>query len=306
MSLQSLTKILPLLQFNMRKVVAESYKKLLIFGGGYVGQAFCDAIKDDFDDVIVTKRQPQAHHEITFNDGQPLPPALFQSVTHVLSTIPPSDKGDPVLQLHRDDLVQSSNLLWVGYLSSTSIYGDHQGRWVDETTLPQPQTATAMHRYAAEQSWQDLWNQDIPVHIFRLSGIYGPGRSVFEALHQGRAQVIHKADHVFNHIHVDDIVQVLKASLRQPSNHRPLYNLADDLPSASLDVYRFAVDLMNRELPRVMNYGEAILTPRMQEFYQSCRRVANRRIKDELAVNLIYPTYKQGLTKIWAQLNTTE
>lgn len=232
---------------------------------------------------------------IVFDGGRPLDPAAFADATHILLSVPPGPGGDPVLAAHGADLAALKRLAWVGYLSTTGVYGDHAGGWVDEDTPPTPAGARGAARVAAETGWLDLWRRHgLPVHIFRLAGIYGPGRSAIDALRAGTARRIDRPGQVFSRIHVDDIAQVLAASIARP---RPgaVYNVCDDAPSAGAEVVAHAAALLGVAPPPLVAFEDAGLSPMARSFYDDNKRVRNDRIKHELGVRLAYPSYREGL-----------
>ena len=225
----------------------------------------------------------------------PDPFNTFADVTHVLLSVPPNNDGDPVFNMHGADLAALKNLEWIGYLSTTAVYGNQNGSWVDEKTPPAPSSRRGSLRLKAEEQWQSLClNEGLPLHIFRLSGIYGPTRSAIDAVRSGTATCIDKPGHVFNRIHVEDIVQVLIASMNKP---RPgsIYNLADDAPSPSHEVIRFACNLIGLETPPLIPFDQAEMAPIVRSFYKDNKRIHNDAIKNELGVQLIYPDYHSGL-----------
>jgi len=217
---------------------------------------------------------------------------------HVLISAPPAiGIGDPVLRHHADDIVNARGIRWLGYLSTTGVYGDKGGAWVDESTPPLPSGERGQARLVAENAWLDLWRKHgVPVHIFRLAGIYGPGRSALDSVRDGTAKRIDKPGQVFSRIHVDDIAAVLEASIARP---RPgaIYNVCDDKPAPPPDVITFACELLKVAPPPVVAY-EAVaptLSPMARSFYAENKRVSNARIKNELGVRLRYPDYRVGL-----------
>ncbi len=185
---------------------------------------------------------------------------------------------------------------WVGYLSTTGVYGDHEGEWVDETAPLTPATKRGRARVAAEAGWQAL---GLPLHIFRLAGIYGPGRGPFAKVRNGTARRIIKDGQVFSRIHVDDIAQVLLASIRQP-NPGAVYNVCDDDPAPPQDVIAHAATLLGLPLPPAIKFEDADLTPMARSFYAESKKVQNDRIKSELGVRLLYPSYRDGLPALMA------
>ena len=213
--------------------------------------------------------------------------------SHVLISAGPGQDGDPVLAELRDEIAAAApHLTWVGYLSTTGVYGDHQGGWVDENTPLTPSTKRGQARVAAEAAWQAI--PDLPLHIFRLAGIYGPGRGPFAKVRNGTARRILKEGQVFSRIHVDDIAQVLHASIDHP-NPGAVYNLCDDDPAPPQDVIGYAAEFLGLPVPPAVAFEAADLSPMARSFYAESKRVRNDRIKEELGVELIYPTYQDGL-----------
>jgi len=216
----------------------------------------------------------------------------------VLGSIPPNSDGrDPALVHHARDLAEGQSR-WIGYLSTTGVYGDHGGGWVDEATPLTPSTRRGRLRVAAEAEWQAI--PGLPLHIFRLAGIYGPGRGPFEKVRQGTARRIIKPGQVFSRIHVDDIAQVLHASIKAP-DPGAIYNLCDDDPAPPQDVIGYAAELLGLPLPEAVAFDEAEMSPMARSFYAESKRVSNRRIKEDLGVRLIHPDYRHGLRALLAE-----
>lgn len=211
----------------------------------------------------------------------------------ILVSLAPLPEGEPTLGRHATAL-RHARATWVGYLSTTVVYGDRQGGWVDETDPLAPIGDRGRLRVAAEEGWRAT---GLPVHVFRLAGIYGPGRSAFDKLRAGTARRIVKPGQVFSRIHVADIAAVLAASIAQPNPHRA-YNVADDLPAPPEDVIAYAAELLGMPAPPAIPFDEADLGPMARSFYSETKRVANRRIREELGVDLAYPTYREGLAAI--------
>jgi nucleoside-diphosphate-sugar epimerase len=224
----------------------------------------------------------------------------LESVTDILSSVPPDGAGDTVLDLSGDTIARHKNLRWIGYLSTTGVYGDTGGAVVDETAPLNPNSERSRRRVDAERRWLRLRDdRSLPVHVFRLAGIYGPGRSTLDQVRAGQARRIDKPGHVFGRIHVDDIATVLRASMARPDPGR-IYNLCDDLPAPPADVVSFACDLLGERPPPIVSLEEAAPTMSAMalSFWQDNRRVANERIKRELGVRLRYPDYRAGLRAI--------
>jgi len=218
----------------------------------------------------------------------------------VLGSIPPNSDGrDPALVHHARDLAEGQSR-WIGYLSTTGVYGDHDGAWVDETTPVSPATERGARRVAAERDWLALHDHhDRPVHVFRLAGIYGPGRNPLVSLRAGRARRIVKPGHVFSRIHVEDIARVLAASLERPAPGA-IYNVCDDLPAPSPEVTDFAASLLGIDPPPAFPFEEAEMSTMARSFYADNKRVNNRRIREDLGVDLAYPDYRAGLAALHA------
>lgn len=214
--------------------------------------------------------------------------------SHVLVTIPPDREGDPVLAAFSDALADHPGLNWLGYLSTTGVYGDHAGGWVDEATAPKPSSERGRRRLEVEAAWLRLQaDTDLPVHIFRLAGIYGPGRNVLKRLLAGTAQRIVKDGHVFSRAHIDDIVATLVASMARP-NPGATYNIADDEPASQSDTLVWAAEQLGVEVPPATPIDDPDLSDAMRSFYADCRRVSNARIKEELGIELKFPDYRAG------------
>ncbi len=217
----------------------------------------------------------------------------LDGVTHLLISTAPTADGDPVLAELRDEIAaRAGQFRWVGYLSTTAVYGDHQGNWVDEATPPAPTAKRGRWRVLAETQWAGIPN--LPLHIFRLAGIYGPGRGPFSKLKRGGLRRIIKPGQVFSRIHVEDIAQVLAASMARP-NPGAIYNVCDDEPVPPQDVIGYAAELQGLPLPPAVPFDQADLTPMARSFYNENKRVRNDRIKAELGVSLLYPNYRVGL-----------
>jgi len=226
------------------------------------------------------------------------PDAALAGVSHILSSVPPDESGDPVLDGYGPALARLTDLAWLGYLSTTGVYGDRAGGWVDEASALTPTGARGRRRLAAEQGWLALWQQaGVPVHIFRLAGIYGPGRSALDTVRSGRAQRIVKPGQVFSRIHVADIAATLAASIARP-DPGAAYNLCDDNPAPPDEVIAYAATLLGAKLPPAIDFDQAELSDMARSFYADNKRVANARIKRELGVILAYPDYRSGLAAL--------
>jgi hypothetical protein len=275
--------------------------KLLCFGLGYTARALAGRLAGEGWSVTSTTREASACCDVRrFDRDHPLPPDAFAGISHILVSIPPDAAGDLVLNLHRDDIAGLPALTWLGYLSTTGVYGDRAGGWVDEGSELRPSGARGRRRVAAETDWLDLWRRHgVPAHIFRLAAIYGPGRSPLDALRAGTARRIDKPGQVFSRIHVDDLASVLIASMTMP---RPgaIYNACDDEPAAPASVTAHAAALLGLPASPLVPFDAAALPPMARSFWNDNKRVANALIKRELGVALRYPSYREGLAAILA------
>lgn len=234
---------------------------------------------------------------VIFTGKEPSPDLaeIISLAENILISISPKEEGDPVLIHHKKDLLRNTNLKWVGYLSTVGVYGNHDGNWVDETSETLPLSERATWRKQAEDQWLELANSaGLPVHIFRLPGIYGPGRGPLEKLKLGTARRINKPGQVFNRAHVEDIADVLNASLNQPEKGA-IYNVADDEPAPPQDVLAYGAELIGVDVPPLINFEDATMSKMARSFYSDNKRVLNKRIKEELGITLKYPTYREGL-----------
>lgn len=230
--------------------------------------------------------------------GAGIPDALAKS-THVLLSAAPDADGDPVLRHHAADIAGAPQIGWIGYLSTIGVYGDSGGAWVDETDTPHPGSERTRRRVVAENDWRAFGvEHGIPTQVFRLGGIYGPGRSAVEDLAAGTARRIIKPGQVFNRIHVDDIANVLHAAMDGRRGSHDLYNVVDDEPGPPQDVVAYAANLMGLAPPPEIPFEQAPLSPMGRSFYSETRRVRNTRLHDDLDVTLLYPSYREGIAAI--------
>ena len=244
----------------------------------------------------VAEIEKLGHRGLIFDGRAPLAASIFDGITHIVISIPPGDNGDPVVNLHAEDLARHARgIRWHAYLSTTGVYGDRGGEWVDEDSPLAPTTERGRRRLAAERQWLALHaSHGLPVHIFRLAGIYGPGRNQLISAADGTARRIVKAGQVFSRIHVEDIATVLEASMARP-NPGAAYNVCDDAPCPPQEVIAYAAQLLGRPPPPEVPFEAAGLSPMARSFYAESKRVSNRRIKTELGVGLAYPDYRTGL-----------
>lgn len=282
-------------------------KRLFCFGYGYTADYLGHALQTNEEGWTIggTTRDDERRKELLarrvrariFDENHPIsdPNTLFNRFSHLLISVPPNDAGDPVFNMHAEEISRLKKLKWVGYLSSTGVYGDRNGGQVDENSEVRPTSQRGSRRALAEKQWLSLYHQHgIPVHIFRLSGIYGPGRSALDSVRAGVARRIDKPGHAFNRIHVEDIIQVLLASFANP-NPGAVYNLADDSPAPSHEVIAYACQILGLPIPPVIPFDEADLAPITLSFYKDNKHVLNHRLKKELGVHLKFPDFRSGL-----------
>ena len=268
---------------------------LLSLGHGYSAAALAVRVLPLGWRVLGTTRKPERAELLRAQGVTPLIVgtddigAAVHQATHLLSSAGPSAEGDPFLPLLAPAIEAAPNLSWIGYLSTTGVYGDRGGDWVDEDSETNPESARGQWRLAAEQDWRALGG-----HIFRLAGIYGPGRGPFSKVRSGQARRIIKPGQVFGRIHADDIAQIVAASMARP-NPGQIYNCSDDMPAPPQDVIGYAAQLLGLPLPPEEPFETAEMSPMARSFYAANRRVRNTRIKSELGVRLLYPDYKVGL-----------
>ncbi|WP_339632862.1 SDR family oxidoreductase [uncultured Sneathiella sp.] len=279
-------------------------QQLFCFGLGFTARQ----IAADYPDweVLGTSRTPPLDGETSefsifpFRRGSPIPDFsnLTKEVSHILLSIPPDDLGDPVYDEMREQIVSLPNLKWIGYLSTTGVYGDLDGGWVDEESPYNPSGKRGERRMLAEKAWRGLYEtRGLPLHIFRLPGIYGPGRNQLVSLKNGKARRIEKPGQVFSRIHVADLAAILVASMKKP-NPGAIYNVADDEPAPPQEVVSHAAELLGITPPPLVDFDVADLSPMARSFYSDSKRVGNSKIKSELGISLKFPTYREGLAAL--------
>ena len=284
--------------------------KLVIFGLGYSAGFFARAALARGWEVTGTVRSAEKAAELSragirtlVFGGFAVSSALTKAVAEadaVLVSVQPAEDGDPALGPLRDALMAAPNLRWIGYLSTIGVYGDQGGAWIDEATPPAPTNARTRQRVDIEEAWLQLGRDSgKPVQIFRLSGIYGPGRNAITKLRAGTANRLIKPGQVFNRIHVDDIVGVLMASLAQP-RQGAVYNVTDDEPGPPQDVITLAAELTGLEPPPEIPFEQAKLSPMAASFYGESKRVSNALVKREFDYVFRYPTYREALRALAA------
>jgi nucleoside-diphosphate-sugar epimerase len=277
--------------------------ELLAVGLGYCARELAKRLRPKGWKISGTSRSlnaPKARDTFVF-DGKSASEVIRKRLlgaTHLLVSAPPFPDGDPLLAWHAQDIAASPSIVWIGYLSTIGVYGDHSGNWVDEETSPRPLQPRTVERLKAERAWLALGERSGKnVEIFRLAGIYGPGRSVLDDLRKGSTRLLLKAGQVFNRIHVSDIATALEAAIMLGRPGR-VYNFTDDLPASAEDVVIFAAKLLGIEPPLAVPFQSDKVNAISASFGAENRRVSNRRLRGELGVSLSYPTYREGLTAL--------
>ncbi len=284
---------------------------LFVFGLGYSAMAVAAFEESGGWRVSGTVRSKEKASALAQRGLDGITPLLFEdraavesalrAATHLLVSTPPNEEGDPVLAAYGEALRDAPALRWIGYLSTIGVYGDHHGGWVDEDTPAASPRGRKSARIEAEKAWEAFARErDIPLDIFRLAGIYGPGRSPLDRIRAGDARRIVKPGQVFNRVHVEDIAQTVIAAIRRErrGGGARIYNVADDEPAPPQDVLLYAAELLGRAPPPEIPFEKADLSPMGKSFYEDNKRVHNTKIKRELGVVLRYPTYREGLQAI--------
>jgi len=284
--------------------------RLFVFGIGYTARAFIASQTARWSRVSGTVRSAdkatslqaqgiRAYPLAQDRDGEDLASDI-RLADAILVSAPPGPDGDPILRRFGDAIASGAKAAWIGYLSTTGVYGDRGGAWVDETVPVAPASRQSVQRAAAERDWL-AFGKDAgrAAHVFRLTGIYGPGRNALANLAQGTAKRVIRQGQVFNRIHVDDIARVLASSLERPRGGA-IYNVADDEPAPPQDVIAYAARLARVAAPPEIPIERAELSPMSRSFYGENKRICNRLVKDELQVRLLYPTYREGLDALYA------
>ena len=278
-----------------------AHARLLVLGGGYSGRCVAKLARQQGTPVLCTRRvagQPDADLIFDSINGLLPDPSALQGITHLLSTIPPQKQGgDPVLSALLP-LLKTLPLEWAGYLSTTGVYGNRNGGWVQEIDPPDPGLDRSRRRLECEQAWL---NSGLPVQILRLPGIYGPGRSVLNSLRQGKARLINKPGQVFCRIHVEDIAgacwHLIDHSSSHPNHQPSIVNVVDNEPTAPADLIRHGVSLLGCALPQEEHYDDICseMSPMARSFWSENRRVSNQLLCRDLNYSLLYPTFREGL-----------
>ena len=281
---------------------------IFCFGFGQVAKNFIKKINlEKFNiNLSVTSREVSKEKkidEISYNNYQFIDGNFDENLLnklkqsdHILISIPPV-KGEDIVIKNFEEIIKECNPKWVTYLSATSVYGNHQGEWVNELSETNPTSSNGLHRLNAERSWLNFANkQNIPLQIFRLSGIYSDRRNILVRLKSGQANIVNKKNHFFSRIHVEDIANVLFKSLSNFKSSE-IYNISDDRPSSSEEVILYGVKILNIEKPKSVELKE-IESEMLKNFYKESKKVSNKKMKSFFNYKLKFPTYVEGLNYI--------
>ena len=284
--------------------------KMLFLGAGYCTEFLTPLIQNKFEIIGVHNQAPFKIKYFNFecvkryafqqflNDKN----SILQNVTHILNSIPPNDHGDIPFYHIKKELINLNSLKWLGYLSTTGVYGDHGGNWVDEKSELKTKNKRSLNRITAEKQYLNLFStHKLPIHIFRLPGIYGPKRSIFERINTDNLNLIKKKDQFFSRIHVEDIATALQFSIEKPTPGE-IFNLTDDYPCPSDEVTSYAFELLKKKKPKYIELSDSKVSEMTRSFYTENKRVSNKKFKDKLNWLPRKKNYKVGLNEIFKLL----
>lgn len=290
--------------------MGSALKKLFIFGFGFSAEAIAHRARSDFAEICGTARSEEKVHRIKADgfgacqfDGETLSENLkeeLKTTTHLLISIAPGDEDVVLSLIGKEFRSLCPAVEWIGYLSTVGVYGNHDGAWVDEQTEPKPVSKRSIWRVNAENGWGTLSNETkVPLAIFRLSGIYGPGRNAFMAIEKGKSRRLVKPSQVFNRIHREDIGTAVTNAMQM--NINGIFNITDNEPAPPQDVVEFAHELMGKEPPPEMDFETADITPMARSFYGENKRVSNAKSKAVLKMEYAWPDYRTSLEIMWRE-----
>tara|TARA_B100001057_G_scaffold35638_1_gene32253 strand:- start:149 stop:997 length:849 start_codon:yes stop_codon:yes gene_type:complete len=276
---------------------------LLIFGYGYTANYLNKIIESDFDNIFVTSREPSKINKnliaqtVNFNDSSSILSNSENNITHIICSIPPDLNGDPAFLKFHKNLKKLSSLKWIGYLSATSVYGDHDGKFVDENSELKSNNQRGLNRILAEEQWLKFCDENnILLNIFRIAGIYGPGRNIFERIKNNEYKLVIKPNHFFSRIYIIDLIHCIREAMLR-CEYTEIYNVSDDLPSNIQDVVKYICDKIEIEKPDIINF-EKLENEMTRSFYKDNKKVNNRLIKKKFNISLKFPTYREGYDEI--------
>ena len=281
--------------------------KFIFFGAGYCSKYIIPLLPKDCEIICTHNLKIKANSDdkkynlkrLCFNDFLKDKETLLKNVSFILNSIPPTGLGDVVINNLKENILENKEKLrWFGYFSSTSVYGNYNGDWVDENSNLIPKTSRGILRKKSEVDHLNLFRlNSLPIHIFRLPGIYGPGRSVFDKVRNGQLTEIIKKGHFFSRVYVEDIGSAINKSIKNPTPGE-IFNLSDDMPCQSSEIVRYAASLIKISKIKTLNYDDTKLNEKIRSFYFDNKRVRNLKIKKILDWTPKYGNYKLGLKRI--------
>ena len=279
--------------------------RVLIYGYGYVARFLSEKIIANGNTVLATTRDPNKINvqidKLTLIHPDKVNSKLLDygdEITHLIISVPPNESGDIFLKKYKDSLLNMSSLKWIGYLSATNVYGDHNGEYVSEFSSLKGTTSKGINRIKAEGQWTEHSKKnDLPLHIFRIAGIYGPERNIFERIKLNKFNHIIKNNQYFSRIYISDLVNILFASMNKP-NPINIYNIADDMPSSMCDVVKYICQKTSCTIPEKISFEDLDKKQQQDSFYSENKRINNRLLKEDLGIILKYPSYREGYEEI--------
>ena len=274
-------------------------KKLLIYGYGYTASYLAETLNTENYIIIGSSREEKKFNsdnkKVKFiNNSQVNNCLLKDDITHILVSVPPNDLGDIFIQNYRDIITKNKNIEWIGYLSATNVYGDHNGKLVSESSQTKPKTKKGINRLVAEKQWLELISKfNLPIKIFRLAGIYGPNRNIKERLIKGLVKNIFKEGQFFSRIHVEDIANILNLSMNNITKNK-IYNLADDFSCNLNVIIEYLCEKNSLIKPAQIDFDDMSLDYKKESFFLENKRVDNSLVKKDLLKNFKYPSFKEG------------
>ena len=279
--------------------------RVLIYGYGYVARFLSEKIIANGNTVLATTRDPNKINvqidKLTLIHPDKVNSKLVDygdEITHLIVSVPPNESGDIFLKQYKDSLLNMSSLKWIGYLSATNVYGDHNGEYVSEFSSLKGTTSKGINRIKAEGQWTEHSKENnLPLHIFRIAGIYGPERNIYKRIKLNKFNHIIKNDQYFSRIYISDLVNILFASMNKP-NPINIYNIADDTPSSICDVVDFICQKTSCTIPEKISFEDLDKKQQQDSFYSENKRINNRLLKEDLGIILKYPSYREGYEEI--------
>jgi len=274
-------------------------KKLLIYGYGYTASYLAETLNTENYLIIGSSREEKKFNsdnkKVKFINNSLVNNCLLKDdITHILVSVPPNDLGDIFIQNYRDIITKNKNIEWIGYLSATNVYGDHNGELVSESSQTKPKTKKGINRLVAEKQWLELISKfNLPIKIFRLAGIYGPNRNIKERLIKGSVKNIFKEGQFFSRIHVEDVANILSLSMNNITKNK-IYNLADDFSCNLNVIIEYLCEKNSLKKPAQISFDDMSSDYKKESFFLENKRVDNSLVKKDLLKNFKYPSFKEG------------